>query len=228
MDIVVDTVVNNRIDVPRKIFTEPKSSFLLKRFDWVIKCNGHFCLITQSHLLNLKVTDLGFKVRMSPLLRHHSRDQFLRKLKTWEFVTAGTVGGWHTVTFKCELPVQGESYVRAFSSGQFFSTIAVLFHKRADAKAFLSGARFTGSRSFAFSGSGFAQILGQNVSIREKTLSNTDLFASRHIKRKRSHFHLTYVPQKRFCLSSLSYVLTPPPPKSKLLPVKKHDQRSFS
>ena len=82
MDIVVDTVVNNRIDVLRKIFTEPKSSFLLKRFDWVIKCNGHFCLITQSHLLNLKVTNLGFKVRISPLLRYHSRDQFLRKLKT--------------------------------------------------------------------------------------------------------------------------------------------------
>lgn len=32
MDIVVDTVVNNRIDVPRKIFAEPKSSFLLKLF----------------------------------------------------------------------------------------------------------------------------------------------------------------------------------------------------
>ena len=27
MDIVVDTVVNNRIDVPRKIFAEPKSKF---------------------------------------------------------------------------------------------------------------------------------------------------------------------------------------------------------
>ena len=32
MDIVVDTVVNNRIDVPREIFAEPKSSFLLKLF----------------------------------------------------------------------------------------------------------------------------------------------------------------------------------------------------
>ena len=117
------------------------------------------------------------------------------------------------MTFKCELPDQGESYVRAFSSGQFFSTIAVLFHKGANAKAFLSGARFAGSRSFAFPGSGFAQILGQNVSISEKTLSNTDLFASRHIKRKRPHFHLTYVPQKLLCLSSLSYVIPLPHPK---------------
>ena len=82
MDIVVDTVENNRIDVPRKIFAEPKSSFLLKRLYGVITCNSHFCLITRSQLLNLKVTDLGYGVRTSPLLRHHSRDRFLCKLKT--------------------------------------------------------------------------------------------------------------------------------------------------
>ena len=73
--------------------------------------------------------------------------------------------------------------LHAFSSAQVFSTIAVLFHKGAYAKAFLNDARSTGDRSFAFLGSGFAQILWQIVSIREKTLAKTDLFASRHIKR---------------------------------------------
>ena len=76
MDIVVDTVVNNRIDVPRKIFAE-QSQASLNFLYGVIKCNSHFCLITQSQLLNLKVTDLGYGVRTSPLLRHHSRDRFL-------------------------------------------------------------------------------------------------------------------------------------------------------
>lgn len=81
MDIVVDTVVNNRIDVPRKIFAEQSQAYLNFLYG-VIKCNSHFCLITQSQLLNLKVTDLGYGVRTSPLLRHHSRDRFLCKLKT--------------------------------------------------------------------------------------------------------------------------------------------------
>ena len=76
MDIVVDTVVNNRIDVPRKIFAE-QSQASLNFLYGVIKRNSHFCLITQSQLLNLKVTDLGYGVRTSPLLRHHSRDRFL-------------------------------------------------------------------------------------------------------------------------------------------------------
>lgn len=81
MDIVVDTVVNNRIDVPRKIFAE-RSQASLNFLYGVIKCNSHFCLIAQSQLLNLKGTDLGYGVRTSPLLRHHSRDRFLCKLKT--------------------------------------------------------------------------------------------------------------------------------------------------
>ena len=46
MDIVVDTVVNNRIDVPRKIFAE-QSQASLNFLYGVIKCNSHFCLITQ-------------------------------------------------------------------------------------------------------------------------------------------------------------------------------------
>ena len=83
MDIVVDTVENNRIDVPRKILQNQSQASFLNVLYGVIKCNSHFCLITQSQLLNLKMADLGYGVRTSPLLRHHSSDPFLCKLKTW-------------------------------------------------------------------------------------------------------------------------------------------------
>ena len=97
--------------------------------------------------------------------------------------------------FKCELPVPGESYTLS-SSAQVVSTIAVLFHKGAYAKPFLNDARSTGDRSFAFLGSGFAQILWQIVSIREKTLAKTDLFASRHIKRGKVSLPVDIRPSK--------------------------------
>ena len=44
----------------------------------------------------------------------------------------------------------------------------------------------TGSELFALLGSGFVQTLGQMVFIREKELSNTNLVASRHIKREKA------------------------------------------
>ena len=50
-------------------------------------------------------------------------------------------------------------------------------------------------RAFALSGSGFAQIFKQVVSIRVKKLSNTNFKASRH------HFQLTCAAYKRLCLS---------------------------
>ena len=50
-------------------------------------------------------------------------------------------------------------------------------------------------RTFALSGSGFAQIFKQVVSIRVKKLSNTNFKASRH------HFQLTCAAYKRLCLS---------------------------
>ena len=42
----------------------------------------------------------------------------------------------------------------------------------------------TGSGSFSFMGSGLAQIFGQIVSMRVKTLSNTNLVASSHMKKE--------------------------------------------
>ena len=39
------------------------------------------------------MADLGYGVRTSPLLRHHSSDRFLCKLKTWYFGTAGSKNG---------------------------------------------------------------------------------------------------------------------------------------
>ena len=44
----------------------------------------------------------------------------------------------------------------------------------------------TGSRLFASFGSGLVETLGLIVFIREKTLSNTNLLASRHIKREKA------------------------------------------
>ena len=52
-----------------------------------------------------------------------------------------------------------------------------------------------GGGLFALSGSGFAQIFKQVVSIRVKKLSNTNFKASRH------HFQLTCAAYKRLCLS---------------------------
>ena len=48
MDMVVDTVENNRIDVPRKILQNQSQASFLNVLYGVIKCNSHFCLITQS------------------------------------------------------------------------------------------------------------------------------------------------------------------------------------
>ena len=50
----------------------------------------------------------------------------------------------------------------------------------------------TGSGLFCILGqqSGFAQILGQIISVRQKTFSNTHMLTSRNIKRKQSHFRL--------------------------------------
>ena len=56
------------------------------------------------------------------------------------------------------------------------------------------------SRLFALLSRDFEQMFGQIVSIRMKTLSNTNMAASRLIK---AHFRLTCVVQKRRCLSSL-------------------------
>ena len=57
-----------------------------------------------------------------------------------------------------------------------------------------------GSRLFALLSRDFEQMFGQIVSIRMKTLSNTNMAASRLIK---AHFRLMCVVQKRRCLSSL-------------------------
>ena len=49
----------------------------------------------------------------------------------------------------------------------------------------------------------FEQVFGQIVPLRVQTLSNTNLVASRHIKRKKAHFRLTCVAQKRRCFNTL-------------------------
>ena len=54
----------------------------------------------------------------------------------------------------------------------------------------------------ALSSDNFKQIFGQIVSIREKTLSNTNFEATSHIKREEVHFRLTCVAQKRRCLEA--------------------------
>ena len=54
----------------------------------------------------------------------------------------------------------------------------------------------------------FEQIFGQILSVRVKSLSNTDLVSSRHLKEKRAHFRLTCVARKRRCLSSLIRSIT--------------------
>ena len=57
----------------------------------------------------------------------------------------------------------------------------------------------TGSRLFAFLGSGFAQNFGSVVALRVTTLSSSNLVASRHLKReKKPHFRLTSVAQNVF------------------------------
>ena len=49
----------------------------------------------------------------------------------------------------------------------------------------------------------FEQIWEQIVSLRVKTLSNTNLVVPRHIKKKKAYFWLTSVVQKRRCLNTL-------------------------
>ena len=58
-----------------------------------------------------------------------------------------------------------------------------------------------GSGQFAILGRDFDLILGQIVSVREKTLGNTHLVASCHIQRNTTLFRLTCGAQKRLCLS---------------------------
>ena len=57
-------------------------------------------------------------------------------------------------------------------------------------------AQSPGHRNFAFLGSGFAQILWQIVTVREKTIAKTDLFASRHIKRGKASLPVDIRPSK--------------------------------
>ena len=61
----------------------------------------------------------------------------------------------------------------------------------------------TGNGLFALLSLNFEQILGQIVSLREKTLDNTNLVVPRHIKKKKTYFWLTSVAQKGRCLNSL-------------------------
>ena len=68
-----------------------------------------------------------------------------------------------------------------------------------------------GSRLFALLSCGFEQMFGQIVSIRMKTLGNTNMVGSGLLKEKKAHFRLTCVVQKRRCLSSL---ITRPSPYS--------------
>ena len=74
----------------------------------------------------------------------------------------------------------------------FFATIGSLLF-------FLSDARKREVVFFALLGREFLQILGQIVSLRAKTRSNTNLVVSRHtvLKEKKAHFRWTCVPQKR-------------------------------
>ena len=61
----------------------------------------------------------------------------------------------------------------------------------------------TGSGLFALLSRDFEQIWGQIVSLRVKTLSNTNLVVPRHIKKKKAYFWLTSVAQERRCLNTL-------------------------
>ena len=55
---------------------------------------------------------------------------------------------------------------------------------------------------FALFSRDFEQILGQIVSLSEKTLSNTNLVVRRNIKKKKAYFWLTSVAQKSRYLNS--------------------------
>ena len=68
---------------------------------------------------------------------------------------------------------------------------------------FFKATRFNRKWTFALLSRNFEQILGQIVSLREKTLSNTTLVVLRHIKKKKAYFGLTSVAQKGRCLNSL-------------------------
>ena len=61
----------------------------------------------------------------------------------------------------------------------------------------------TESGVFVYLSRDLEQILGQIVSLRVKTLSNTNLLLPRHIKNKKAYFWLTSVAQKHRCLNSL-------------------------
>ena len=63
----------------------------------------------------------------------------------------------------------------------------------------------TGSVFFALFGSGFARDFEKIVCIKVKEPSETNLVTSRHNKQKRPHLRLTWVAQKRHCLSSLFF-----------------------
>ena len=61
----------------------------------------------------------------------------------------------------------------------------------------------TGSGLLELLSRDFEQIWEQIVSLRVKTLSNTNLVVQRHIKKKKAYFWLTSVVQKRRCLNTL-------------------------
>ena len=63
----------------------------------------------------------------------------------------------------------------------------------------------TGSGLFALLSRDFEQFLGQIVSISVKTLSNTNLVASRHIKREKGSLPVDFAPSKTSLLNSLDY-----------------------
>ena len=62
----------------------------------------------------------------------------------------------------------------------------------------------TGSGLFALLSRGFEQIFGQIVSIRMKTLGNTNIVASRLTKREKGSLPVDVRRSKRHCLSSLT------------------------
>ena len=61
----------------------------------------------------------------------------------------------------------------------------------------------TGSGLFALLSRDFEQIWEQIVSLRTKTLNNTNLVVPRYIKKKKACFWLTSVAQERRCLNTL-------------------------
>ena len=70
-------------------------------------------------------------------------------------------------------------------------------------KDFFERRMSNGSGLFELLGRDFEQIIGHIVSIRVKTLSNTNLVAYRHIKREKGSFLVNVLRSKRRCLNAL-------------------------